>query len=77
MQGIAVPVDPADLVEKTGDTANHLLLVKVGPDMTASYWTGFAWDKAGQCTSEAAWKNYVQQFAVGQRSPIKVSVVAP
>jgi hypothetical protein len=74
MQGVALIVNPKDLIEETSDAANNLLLVKVGPDNTVSYWTGFAWDKADQYTNEAAWKTYVEQFAQGLQSPIAVTV---
>ena len=74
MQGVALIVEPKDLVQETSDAANTLLLVKTGPDNTVSYWTGFAWDKAGQFSTEAAWKAYVQQFAQGLRAPLKVTV---
>jgi len=61
-------------VKETSDAANNLLLVTVGPGNAVSYWTGFAWDKAGQYASEAAWKAYVEQFAQGLQSPIAVTV---
>jgi hypothetical protein len=77
MQGVAVIVNPNDLLRITNDAANNLLLVKVGPRNTAAYWAGFAWDKAGLCTSDAAWKTHVQQFAAGLRSPIKVTFTNP
>ena len=74
MQGVALIVNPKDLVQETSDAANNLLLVKAGPDNAVSYWAGFAWDKAGQCASEAAWNAYIQQFTQALHSPIQVTV---
>jgi len=74
MQGVAMIVNTKELVEETADPANNLVLVKAGPANVVSYWTGFAWDKAGQYTSQSAWKAYVEQFAQGLQSPIEVSV---
>ena len=71
MQGLAVVVDP-DAVDKLGeDKLNHLVILKPG---FATYWAGFAWDRAGQITSAESWKSYVDQFAERLRSPISVSV---
>jgi hypothetical protein len=71
MQGLAVVVDPS-AVDKAGeDKLNHLLILKPG---IATYWAGFAWDRAGQITSAESWKAYVDQFAERLQSPIDVSV---
>jgi hypothetical protein len=74
MQGLALIVNPKDLLKETSDAANNLLLVKASPANTVSYWTGFAWDKAGQIANEDAWKAYVAQFTRGLLSPIVVTV---
>lgn len=37
------------------------------------YYDGAAWDKAGQITSSAAWRSYLQQFATRLRQPLSVS----
>jgi len=74
MQGLALIVNPKDLLKETGDATNNLLLVKASPANTVSYWAGFAWDKAGLCADEEAWKAYVAQFARGLQSPIAVTV---
>ena len=75
-QGVAVVVDPKVLEKETQDPLNNLLLVKVGPDNTVSYWAGFGWDKSGQFADGAAWKTYVDRFAQGLQSPIEVSISA-
>ena len=74
MQGIAVVAPSKEPVVEAGDKLSHLLLMKCGADNTVSYWSGFAWDKAGQITSAEAWKKYVDEFAQGLASPIEVGV---
>lgn len=76
-QGLAIIVDPKELLKQTEDTKNLLLLVRVPQDNIASYWAGFCWDKAGQYGNEKAWKTYVDQFAQGLFSPIVVSLSEP
>jgi hypothetical protein len=75
-QGLAIIVDPKLFVKQTEDQRNLLVLARVPQDNVASYWAGFCWDKAGQCTDEQAWKTYVDQFSQGLLSPIEVSVSA-
>jgi len=72
-QGVALLVNPKS-VGKTEDKLNELLLTKVGPDNTVSYWAGFAWNKGGHIADAPAWKRYVDEFAQGLSSPIEVSV---
>jgi hypothetical protein len=74
MQGVAVVVDPKSMAREAEDKLNHLVLAHCGADHSISYWAGFAWDKAGEITDEAAWKKYVGEFARGLQSPIEVSV---
>jgi hypothetical protein len=74
MQGVALVMDPKTVVKETEDRLNNLVLVKVGQGNAVSYWTGFGWDKSGQCADETAWKTYVEQFAQGLQSPIEVTV---
>ena len=73
-QGLAIIVDPKQFIKQTEDKRNLLMLARVPQDNTASYWAGFCWDKAGQCSDEQAWKTYVDQFALGLLSPIEVIV---
>jgi hypothetical protein len=72
-QGLAVVVDPRALERQTEDAHNLLVLAKA-PQDTASWWAGFAWDKAGRFASFAEWKAYVDQFAQRLRSPIELTV---
>jgi len=71
MQGLAVVVDPNTVDKLAEDKLNHLVILKPGG---ATYWAGFAWDRAGQITSAESWKAYVDQFAERLRSPIEVKV---
>jgi hypothetical protein len=76
MQGVALIVNPKMLhIEKQADDKlNNLVLIKTGPDLSVSYWAGFAWDRAGRITTQTAWTDYVNQFAQGLASPIEVTV---
>jgi hypothetical protein len=74
-QGLAILVDPKQFETKTEDTLNHLVLVPVSAAGGATYWAGFAWDRAGHYPNFAAWQKYVDEFAQGLQSPIEISVV--
>lgn len=74
MQGVAIIVDPKSLLRETEDNKNNLLLVRPASDNTVSYWSGFAWDRAGKISSHEAWNKYVDEFAQGVQSPIELSV---
>jgi hypothetical protein len=74
MQGVALIVDPKQLDKQAEDEKNDLLLLKVSPQNTISYWTGFYWDKSGQFESYDAWKKYVDEASQRFASPIEVSV---
>ena len=74
-QGLALIVDPG-LLEKQAEDKSNLLLLAKAPGNVASYWAGFAWDKAGAFTTFDAWKKHVDEFAQRVRSPITVTVSA-
>jgi hypothetical protein len=73
MQGLAAIVDPRAFNKQAEDTRNNLVVLKPAAGK-ASYWAGFAWDRAGKIASAAAWKKYVDDFAQGVLAPIEVSV---
>ena len=75
-QGLAILFDPRSFAGLREDKLNHLVLVPVAKDGTVDYWAGFCWDKAGLITSAEAWQQYVDTFAQGLASPIKVQVKA-
>jgi uncharacterized protein DUF4861 len=72
MQGLAIVVDPRAVDKENEDKLNHLVVLK--PGMAASYWAGFAWDRAGKITSAESWNSYVDQFAERLRTPIEIRV---
>jgi hypothetical protein len=76
-QGLALIADPQSIEKLAEDQRNHLLLVRVPANNVVTYWTGFAWDKAGHITTPEAWRKYVDEFAQGLHSPIEVTVSNP
>jgi hypothetical protein len=74
MQGVAIVADAKAIDKQTEDKSNNLILVKIGPNNTLSYWAGFGWDKSGQFADAEAWKKYVDDFAQGLQAPIEVTV---
>ncbi|HET6975790.1 MAG TPA: DUF4861 family protein [Pyrinomonadaceae bacterium] len=74
MQGLAIIVDPSKFEGVTEDKLNHLLVLKPGIAAPVSYWSGFAWDRAGKITTAESWNAYVDQFSERLGSPIAISV---
>jgi len=74
MQGVAAVFDPQQFDKQAEDKQNNLIVLKAGTAKPASYWAGFAWDRAGKITSAEAWKKYVDEFAADLRSQIEISV---
>jgi len=74
MQGLAIVVDPGKFEGVTEDKLNHLMVLKPGIATPVSYWSGFAWDRAGKITSAESWNAYVEQFSERLSSPIAVSI---
>ncbi len=75
-QGLAIVVDPKILQGQAEDKLNALILASISDPNRISYWTGFCWDKSGQCADFDAWKGYVDAFAQGLLSPIEISTAA-
>lgn len=59
VMGIAVMVDPAQLVDIRQDADNYLLLVRVTPGKPFTYYAGAAWDRGLDFKDRAAWDSYV------------------
>lgn len=72
-QGLAIITGPKAFEKQTEDKLNQLVLTKADGNV-AIYWAGFCWDKAGQFTDAAAWKQHVTEFARGLASPVEVKV---
>lgn len=73
MQGLAIVVAPRAIDKVAEDKSNNLLVLKPGLS-GSSYWSGFAWDRAGKITSSENWDTYVDQFAERLRTPLDVRV---
>ncbi len=73
-QGLALVADPALYEGQAEDELNLLMLCRADEKGAASYWAGFCWDRAGQYTKFDSWKVYVDTFAQGLHSPLKVSL---
>jgi hypothetical protein len=73
MQGLAAIVNPGEFGKQAEDKQNNLIVLKPGTE-TASYWAGFAWDRAGKITSSEAWNKYVQEFSEKLHSPLEITV---
>lgn len=56
------------------DERNQLLLAKASAGQPLRYYAGAGWSKAGEFTSEAAWKAYIAAYAQRVRAPVKVSI---
>jgi hypothetical protein len=74
-QGLAVIVNPTDIDKEGEDTRNNLVILKPTSNGRASYWAGFAWDKAGLITTSTAWTRYIEEFTQSVASPINVTIV--
>jgi uncharacterized protein DUF4861 len=74
MQGLAIVVDPRALDKVAEDKLNNLVVLKPGIATSASYWAGFAWDKAGKITTAESWNAYVDQFAQRLQVPLEIRV---
>lgn len=74
MQGLAILMDPGEVDKLAEDARNNLVVIKPRTSFPVSYWSGFAWDRAGRITSADAWKKYVDEFGERLRSPIEVAV---
>ncbi len=74
MQGVAILVNPKDLLKQTEDKLNNLVIVKMTPDNSISYRAGFAWDKAGQFTTFEAWEQYLKNTSQALQSPIEATI---
>ncbi len=75
MQGVAAIVNAQEFDRQVEDKQNNLIVLKAGSEKLVSYWSGFAWDRAGKITSAEAWRKYVDEFAKGLTSPIALTVV--
>lgn len=73
-EGLAVVCDPASFVKLAADDLNDLLIMNMAEGTNASWWAGFAWDKAGKCDSPKAWSEQVEAWAQRLAKPLEVRV---
>ncbi|HKN83620.1 MAG TPA: DUF4861 family protein [Pyrinomonadaceae bacterium] len=74
MQGLAIVVDPHTVDKVVEDKSNHLVVLKPGLNSPVTYWSGFAWDRAGKITTAEAWRQYVDNFVDRLNSPIQITL---
>jgi unsaturated rhamnogalacturonyl hydrolase len=68
--GCGVIVDPASIVTPAEVDGNALVVTRLTPDGTASYYAGFAWDKSGDVSSPEGWARALEAFARRLRAPV-------
>ena len=73
-QGLAVILPPGKHAKHAEDSLNHLEITAPESVYSATWWAGFAWDKAGQFTSTDGWKQHVDEYHQALASPIQVQV---
>jgi len=59
-----------------GSYGNQLLLTRVKSGQALHYLTGAGWDRSGQFAGREQWEQYVRNFDMRLRSPVKVTVSA-
>ena len=74
MQGLAIVADPHTVDKVVEDKSNHLVVLKHGLNSPVTYWSGFAWDRAGKITTAEAWRQYVDNFVDRLNSPIQITL---
>lgn len=73
--GTAVIV-PTALAGFTADERNELVLAKVVPGQTITYYAGAGWDRAGDFKDAQHWNDYVAAMAARVRSPVHLTTAA-
>jgi len=74
--GTGVVIAPDQIIEyheyhtKKKDLSQLYIVAK--PDETVTYYTGFAWKKAGRIQTLHHWNNYLEQFAMRLQHPLEV-----
>ena len=74
--GLAVVVDPSQILTFTESAGNYLVVVNVPATGPASYYAGFGWDKSGDFVNVAEWDAYLSQLARRLKSPLEVKLSA-
>jgi hypothetical protein len=76
--GTGVCIDPSTLLghKEYRTTKKDLsqLYVIAKPESKVTYYTGFAWKKAGAIQTSEEWNNYLDEFSQRLRSPVEVKI---
>ena len=59
--GVAVLVDPAQIVDVVRDYDHHLILLKVTPGRPSSIMSGGTWSQSSDFPDRTRWEAYVAQ----------------
>jgi hypothetical protein len=65
------------LPENTGMSIieNHVVaFAKAQNEKSLTYYQGACWDKAGEIKNEDEWNNYLQEFTMKLKNPLKISI---
>ena len=75
-EGLAVILDPSQVVSFAEGDGNYLVIGKLPANRTVSYYAGFGWDKSGDFAGVADWDAYLSQFARRLKAPLDVKLGA-
>jgi hypothetical protein len=68
-------VVPQPIVEGAPPIRSLLTITKVGIGKPFTYYFGACWNRSGDFTDAAQWKNYIRRFAERRNNPLKISIV--
>ncbi len=71
--GTAVVFPFAQFVTAIEDTVQHLMSTSIEKNTSFIYYSGAAWTRMGDITTEAAWSKYLQDFIVQIEHPFIIS----
>jgi hypothetical protein len=72
--GTAVMLAKAGPARVAEDEANHLLLAPARSGEPLAYYLGAGWDRSGDFADQAAWENYLKDFALRLDNPVRVTL---
>lgn len=76
--GTGVVLDVSAKAAGLAETAtDRIILTKVKPGATLTYYAGGGWKQSGQFADRAAWEAYLAAWAQRLASPVKVTLSAP
>lgn len=72
--GTAVVFTKAHNIVPTEDSLHYLLSATLDPNKLFTYYSGFAWTRMGDITSEGAWVRYLNEFVQRKHHPLLISI---